>query len=410
MQSKLRRTRAIVLTFAMLATMVTAMPALAHGEHDQGTAAPGDPCSAAEFPGSKLITLSESRQSFIPSRGGVTSVDVCIENLVGLIGTDFTLRIYEGGTASNPGPQISSVAHDTNGNILSAQWVHVDLGTTVDTTPGSPYVIGLDPALGLLSSVTFQWRATCNDGLLTSCDGVPDAYPDGNTNDLPGNADYAFRTNPLHTADLVGDVEMDPALACPSGPVPAAGTVTNTGLTSVAPFEVEWWLSADPTLSGDDIFLGTRSVGVLGAGASVVVGAPDSLPDDKGPDALALGEYTLLLHVDSNGDVVESGEGNNVAGQLIEVVECGQPDFVNLSIGVDEDQVQTGIHELQFADLDWPGLAQGFWQSDQDALESPVISGSQFSGSQFSGSGFSGSQFSGSGFSGSGFSGSHFSG
>ena len=402
MQSKFRRTRAIVLSVAMLSSMAVGI-APAFADPDQGTAAPGEPCSAAEFPGSKLVTLSESRQSFVPSRGGLDFIEVCIEDLVGIIGNDFDLNIYEGGTATTPGPLVESVSHDTNGNILAATWVRIDLPSTLSVTPGTPYVIGLDPAIGLLSSVVFQWRATCNDGLLTSCEGVPDAYPDGSTNDLPGNADYGFRTDGP-PANMVGDVAIDPELGCPGGVPAATGTVTNLGQTSVAASEAEWWLSTDPSLSPDDIFLGTRSVPSLAADGSHVVGAPDAFPDDKGNDALALGTYTLLLHVDSNDDVVESGEGDNVAGHTIEVTDCGQPDIENVVVSIEEATVSTAFRDIQAADLPIRQLAQGLPISYDEAVDNLEASPFGFSPLGFSPLGFSPLGFSPVGFSPLGFS------
>ena len=343
----------------------------------------------------------------MPSRGGLASIEVCIQDLVGLPGTDFTVNIYDGGSPTAPGPRVATKAVDVGSSLLAAQWVHVDLDALgeIPTVPGSTYVLGLDPAAGVLSSVSFQWRATCNDGLLTTCAGVPDAYPQGATNDLPGNADYAFRTFPLNPADLVGEVTVDDAV-CPGLDLTgrATGTVRNVSNTSVGSFTTEWVWSQDPTLdAGDRVIPGSQhQVSGIAANGSVPI-APPTLPSD-----LAIGAGNLLLHIDINNQVIESDDANNVAAGPTSVTTCGQPAFSDLSLSVVEDAVPTGVHEVQFTDLDPAALAT-LPQSLAEAQANPGISANGFSANGFSANGFSANGFSANGFSANGFSANGFS-
>ncbi len=402
------RRRLLVLAAAVLVAtgVVPAPAALAHGVIDQ--VPDGDdgttPCSAASYPGSQLVAVGESRQSFVPSRGGLASVEVCIQDVVGVPGHDFTVRIYEGGTATDPGAELAAVPVDTGSALLSPSWVHVDFPLEVPTTPGARYVIGLQPHNVLGTAVTFRWRATCSNDLLTGCEGTEDRYPSGNTNNLPANADYGFRAYPLHDADLIGAVAVD-QVVCPGLPMDgrATGTVTNTGATSVGPFATEWWLSQDPTLDADDLLLegGRHEFGPLDAGASHQVPPPATLSADT---PVAHGEWHLLLHVDADDTVVESDDSNNVAADATTVTACGQPEFSALTLEVAEEQVGSAFREIAAADLPLDALGAGLPQSFEEAQANLEASPYGFSPVGFSPVGFSPVGFSPVGFSPYGFS------
>lgn len=403
-----RRLARTSLVAVLAVTALLPLPALAHGSVDQvhdGTDA-DSACSAAEYPGTVLITAgSESRQSFVPSRGGLGAVELCVETVLGVTGDDFTVAVYEGDNPAAPGPRIGRQGHDIGADILTSQWVHVDFATDVPTTGGASYVLGIRPTAGVVGSVEFRWRATCVDDLLSSCDGVADSYPKGSTNDLPANADYGFRTLPTHTADLVPRVTIDPVV-CPGLDLThrATGEVTNTGLTSVAPFDAQWVWSADPVLDDADeaITGGRHRIDGLAAGATATVPPPTL------PAGLDRGDGHLLLHADVDDEVVESDEQANVAAGPTTVTACGQPRFEQLDMAIDEDQVLTGFHERQFTDLDPAALAT-LPQSVQEALAGPAANGSGFSPTGFSPTGFSPNGFSANGFSPTGFSPSGFS-
>ena len=390
----------------VLAVSMPATPVAAHGSIDQSTGGEAEACSMAEYPGSKLVTTEESRQSFVPNRGGLASVELCIQNLVGVAGTDFTVHIYEGDNPAAPGALLASQPFDAGSDLLANQWVHVDFADPsgageVPTTPGASYVIGVQPAGGVLSSVSFQWRATCNDGLLSSsCTGQPDRYPDGQTSDLPGNADYAFRTFPFHEADLVGAVTIDPAVCAGLDLAGrATGTVRNPSQTAVGSFTSQWVWSDDALLdAGDTVIEGSsHTIGGLAAGGQEPV-PPPTLPSD-----LAYGDGHLLLDVDVHDDVMEADDANNVAAGSTTVTACGQPTLTGLDLTVVEDEVQAGFGELHFSDLDLDALAT-LPQSQAEVLTSPAFSPTGFSPTGFSPTGFSPNEFSSNGFSPTGFS------
>ena len=385
--------------------LVSLAPALGHGVIDQ--AHDGDdgttPCSAAEYPGSELVTVDESRQSFVPTRGGIASIEVCIQDLVGVAGTDLTVRLYEGGTATAPGPEIGAVPVDVGSRLLTAQWLHIDFPAEVATTPGATYVIGLLPTSTVTGTVSFRWRATCADGPLTSCDGAPDAYPQGNTNDLPANADYAFRTFPLHAAALSGEVDVD-AVTCPGLDLGgrASGAVTNDSATSVGPFATEWRLSPDATLdAGDLVMPGSRNeVPGLAAGETHVIAPPTRMPDAT---EVTEGDWHLLLHVDPDGAVLADGPDTVAAAPTV-VTACGQPEITDLDVTVVEDTVPTGFRSVQAADLPLRDLALGLPQTFAEAEANLEAAPYGFSPVGFSPVGFSPVGFSPVGFSPVGFS------
>lgn len=357
----------------VLGVVAPALPAGAHGVPDQGSGTAGTtgPCSPAEFPGTKLITTGESRQSFVPTEPGLASIDLCIANLVGILGTDFTVKIYAGETnLTTPGTPIAAVPADAGDGFLDSRWVHIDMPAELATTPGATYVIGLAPATGALSTLSFQWRSTCADSLLTSCQGVADRYPSGRPNDLPANADYGFRTAGLEDADLVGQVSVPPVV-CPGLDLAgrATASVTNDSTRSVGSFVTDWVWSTDALLDPTDrVISGSRTtVPGLAPNATATI-PPPVLPAD-----LPQGDGHLLLHLDADNQVIEVDDMNNLIAGPTTVTACGQPAITGVSVSIDETQVQTGFGQRQFSNLD-PAALASLPQSIAEAQAGPAVS------------------------------------
>ena len=80
-------------------------------------------------------------------------------------------------------------------------------------------------------------------------------------------------------------------------------------------FNVKAWISADNTISNDDIQNGNVTTGNYGPGLTV-----SDIPGASAiPAGLADGSYYLILKVDADNDIVESNEGNNEASTTFTV-------------------------------------------------------------------------------------------
>ncbi len=191
--------------FAVLAVLVSALFGYerlqAHGTLDQ--ALTGDPeCNAMNF----RATISSGgsiRQEFVPSKSGLTAVDVCLS-----IGTGITFQVnILAGTAATPGEVLASALATTT-TAPGRQWVHLELPTTIYTEPNAMLVLEIP------ESATFAWTGTCGSafgGPCTTAD--PDLYPPGRSNFTDfafAVGDFAFRTYAgPPTLPGQGDVDCD---------------------------------------------------------------------------------------------------------------------------------------------------------------------------------------------------------
>jgi hypothetical protein len=108
------------------------------------------------------------------------------------------------------------------------------------------------------------------------------------------------------------DLIVESAVMVPSS-IPANGdstdlqsVITNTGTISAVASVVNYYLSADPVLSQDDLLLGSGIVSALPPGVSQPVVTRVSIP--QGYNGLM--QY-VIFDADGSGLVVESNEGNN---------------------------------------------------------------------------------------------------
>lgn len=119
-----------------------------------------------------------------------------------------------------------------------------------------------------------------------------------------------------------------------AGSAAALSCIVNNalGTSSANSSSVAFYLSTNNTYSGDDVLLGTAAVGTLAAGASAQASFNASTPASTSG-----GTYFILYRADSNNDVLESNEANNVFARQITVVTATCSDGVQngLETGVD---------------------------------------------------------------------------
>lgn len=108
--------------------------------------------------------------------------------------------------------------------------------------------------------------------------------------------------------DLLVTALDAPASAAPGSTVTVLATVRNGGAGAAGPFRVGIYLSADATVTGADVLLGTITVAGLQAGASSSQATLVTVP------ASAIGSWVLGAIADDEGVVGERDETNNARG------------------------------------------------------------------------------------------------
>jgi subtilase family serine protease len=90
--------------------------------------------------------------------------------------------------------------------------------------------------------------------------------------------------------------------------------VTNTGAASARPSQVGYYLSADPTLSANDVLLGSTGTAEVGASTSALVAGSFVVPAN-----MATGRYYVLFVADYLKQNNESNTNNNLAYSTISI-------------------------------------------------------------------------------------------
>jgi hypothetical protein len=334
---------AFLLVSSAVATL-PATPARAHGSVDQKLS--GNPaCNAVNFPGA-VVSVTAQRQEFVPAQHGLAAVELCLNIIAGTDFVPFTVNIYEGGTATDPGPLKGS-------RTLSAptgfDFVHVDFPSVLATTTGTRYIIEIPT---IPEGVTFQWRQTC-PGPLPCNSPAQDKYPQGTTNfssTIGTAADFGFRSLPPNTADLTGAL-TGPSVVCPGQSIGSAiaASATNSGPTAVGSFSVGAYISSDATITTEDqpLTLGHRTVPSLGASSTVAVPFTGAAV----PSAAATGRSYLGILVDEFNTVAESNEANNFAAIPITITVCQNSDILNLALTPIESQVGAGVFDVPVSSI-----------------------------------------------------------
>lgn len=128
-------------------------------------------------------------------------------------------------------------------------------------------------------------------------------------------ADISCVTN-VPLADLaIQGASAQPLAAVPGSSLSANCTIYNLAGTIAASSSVGYYLSADATLSANDVLLGNSTGGVLSGNQSSYRSA--TLPV---PASTPTGSYYLLFAADYQNAVNESNESNNVASISLNIV------------------------------------------------------------------------------------------
>ncbi|MBI5562165.1 MAG: hypothetical protein HY894_04840 [Deltaproteobacteria bacterium] len=93
-------------------------------------------------------------------------------------------------------------------------------------------------------------------------------------------------------------------------------TVSTTGTATTAISYVKFYLTADATLDGSDVFLGQRSVGAITASTPSTMTKSLTIPATT-----LVGNYYIIAQADATGTNAESNEGNNVVAYPITVIK-----------------------------------------------------------------------------------------
>jgi hypothetical protein len=383
-----RARRAAVLGTILLLTLASSLvvaPAQAHGTQDQTLIGNPD-CNTANFPGF-LLTTTALRQEFVPQRGGLGAVDLCLNIPPNPNGTtaNFDVNIREG-TAGSPGEIKGFVK-----NIQPAAgtgFVHVDFGSAVSTDPGTKYVIEIPP-----TAVTFQWLTDCSPAASTNCGGgnITDKYPPGQMfpADPPTagpNTDFGFRTYSAQTSDLTASV-AGPKVACPGQVIGSAVTanVFNAG-PALGSFKVGIYASTDTTITKTDPLVARVTINNAPANTTVPVPVPASatLP------SIASGRDYLGIIADEDNVVVESNEGNNTGNAPLAVF-CGHANISSLSLTTDQSTIPAGAYRVPLDSI--PIEAIQFSGTGTESIGGRAFGGRAFGGRAFGGRAFGGRAF-----------------
>jgi subtilase family serine protease len=99
-----------------------------------------------------------------------------------------------------------------------------------------------------------------------------------------------------------------PATVRAGRPLAITHAVRNAGPALAGAFAVRFYLSGDDTLDADDVLLGARPIGALGAGMTSAAVTTLTVPA-----AVASGAYRVLALVDALAQQTELDETNNTA-------------------------------------------------------------------------------------------------
>ena len=115
---------------------------------------------------------------------------------------------------------------------------------------------------------------------------------------------------------LVIQPSLSPNSALPGGYVYTNSYIQNQGLTAAASSDVGYYLSADATLSANDVLLGNSTGGILNAGISSSRYGSFTVPAGTAP-----GSYHVLFVTDYQNRVSETNETNNVSSVVFTVLQ-----------------------------------------------------------------------------------------
>jgi Ca2+-binding RTX toxin-like protein len=112
----------------------------------------------------------------------------------------------------------------------------------------------------------------------------------------------------LLAVDLTGSLDLPSGVFVPGDIISGSFTLENTGLTPAGPFKIEVLLSTDNVFgNADDVSVFSTDVPGMPPLTDETVDA-----DVEVPDVIVSGSYFVIINIDSDNDVDEDDEGNNV--------------------------------------------------------------------------------------------------
>ncbi|HEU5193710.1 MAG TPA: CARDB domain-containing protein, partial [Methylomirabilota bacterium] len=150
----------------------------------------------------------------------------------------------------------------------------------------------------------------------------------------------------LPTADLaVTAVSDPPGAAVPTSSFAVTDTTTNVGPIMVGASTTRYYLSLDTVRSADDILIGARGMGALGAGVFSTGTANATVPGTA-----PFGTYYVLACADDTSQTVEANEANNCKASVTTVI-VGPP-TADMVVSAVSDPPATAAASSSFAVTD----------------------------------------------------------
>src|SRR5438046_1290081 len=122
---------------------------------------------------------------------------------------------------------------------------------------------------------------------------------------------------PLETrallSDLFGSFLDAPAAAAPGSTIDVNYEITNGGPENTPDFHVNWYLSANATISGSDTLLGGADLAVAGNSSTGHLPKSLTLPAANDPfwQSISGGNFYIGMLIDTTNTVDETSESNN---------------------------------------------------------------------------------------------------
>ena len=157
-----------------------------------------------------------------------------------------------------------------------------------------------------------------------------DAYTVGS----PASGTLAITSDDL-PPDLVLTSVTAPTQAGAGTSIAVTDTTRNQGTAGALSSETGFYLSANATLDGSDVFLGSRTVSALQAG-----GSQSGTTSLLVPESTATGNYYIVAKADWSGQLEETNDANNVRASGI--VRVG-PDLVVSTVSVPATAAPGGV-------------------------------------------------------------------
>ena len=226
----------------------------------------------------------------------------------GFIGREYPLEltVFNNGVADAPGIQLAVFISDNE--IVGTSDQRIFLSTPFDLAAGEPRSFSERIVIPNIPADT-AWHIGAIVDIFSA---VPESNELNNTLKLD---------NPIQIAepspDLAAHIIAAPAVAAPGESMAISRLIQNQGVQDAPAFQYGYFLSADSTVTPDDIALGMR--------ADMLLTGAESYSVDRilVPLDVPAGEYFLALILDPAGAVAETDETNNVAaGPVLQVLDA----------------------------------------------------------------------------------------